>query len=175
MLSPRLAGRLPPAVERRTSNPMRGRHPLGSFTPGAAVAIAAAALAACSPIRDNNGNLLRADLLQTIEPGKHSREQVRQVLGSPSARTTFGDNKAWYYIGKRTETTAFLEPEVLEHQVIEIRFGDDDRVSGIRKLDASKAGKPVPVARVTPARGNEFTILEHIIGNIGRFTPVGGE
>ena len=106
-----------------------------------------------------------------IAPGKQTREQVREALGTPSTRATFEKDEVWYYIGKRTETVAFLAPDVVEHQVLEVRFGEDGRVSQVRTVDATKAAKPRTVDRVTPTEGNELSILEQFIGNIGRFTP----
>ena len=148
--------------------------PIRSLTAGVAVA-AAAGLLACSPIRDNNGNIPLAESLEKIAPGEQTREQVRETLGTPSARGIFEEDDVWYYIGKRTETVAFLKPDVLEHQVIEIRFGSDGRVSQVNAIDATQVAKPDPVDRVTPTEGNEFTFLEQLIGNIGRFTPQTGE
>ena len=135
------------------------------------VAAAAALLLSCTPIQDNNGNIPLAESMEKIAPGKQTREQVKDTLGSPSAMGTFEEDDVWYYIGKRTKTVAFLKPEVLEHQVIEIRFGADGRVSQVNAIDATQAAKPEPVDRVTPTEGNELTILEQLIGNIGRFTP----
>ena len=146
---------------------MHARHSIRCLTLGAVVAL----LAACTPIRDNNGNIPLAEAMEKIEPGKQTREQVMETLGSPSARGAFEENDVWYYVGKRTRTVAFLKPEVLEHQVVEIRFGADGRVSQVNAIDATQVAKPDPVDRVTPTEGNEFTILEQLIGNIGRFTP----
>ena len=149
---------------------MQGRRSIRCFTL-CAVAVAAAGLLACAPNSDNHGNIPLAEATQKIAPGKQTREQVRETLGSPSTRATFEKDEIWYYVGKRTETIAFFKPDILEHQVLVIRFGDDGRVSQVRKVDATKAAKLDPVDRVTPTKGNDLTILEQLIGNIGRFTP----
>ena len=149
---------------------MRAGWPFRGLVPAIAAA-AVAGLLACTPIQDNNGNIPLAESLEKIAPGKQTREQVTAALGSPSARGTFDEDDVWYYIGKRTETVAFFEPDVLEHQVVEIRFGPDGRVSAVNTIDATQVAKPDPVDRVTPTEGNEFTILEQLVGNIGRFTP----
>ena len=114
-----------------------------------------------------------AEATEKIAPGKQTREQVQETLGTPSTRGNFAGDEIWFYIGKRTETTAFFAPDVLEHQVLEIRFGEDGRVSRVSQIDATKAAKPRPVDRETPTEGKKLTILEQFIGNIGRFTPVG--
>ena len=153
---------------------MQGRPPFRCFILGA-VAATAIGLAACSPARDNHGNIPLTEAAEKIAPGKQTREQVRETLGSPSTRATFEGDDIWYYIGKRTETTAFLAPDVLEHRILEIRFGEDGRVSQVREIDATKAVKPRLVDRETPTKGKKLTLLEQFIGNIGRFTPGGAQ
>lgn len=133
--------------------------------------VAAASLLACAPTRDNHGNIPLEQNAETIAPGEQTREQVRDALGTPSIRATFEQDEIWYYVGKRTETTAFFAPDVLEHRVLEIRFGADGRVSRVRTVDATKAVKPRLVDRETPTEGNELSILEQFVGNIGRFSP----
>ena len=122
---------------------MHARLPIRCPVPGV-VAAATALLLACSPIQDNNGNIPIAESMEKIAPGKQTREQVKETLGSPSAVGAFEANAVWYYIGKRTRTIAFLEPDVLEHQVVEIRFGADGRVSEVTTIDQ---GIPIRLAR----------------------------
>ena len=132
-------------------------------------------LTGCAPDRDNNGNIPLAEALETIEAGKQNREDVVRALGSPSVRGTFEKDQVWYYIGKRTETQAFLEPKVLEHRVIEIHFDSGGVVKDIKHHDATQAAEIDFVKRTTPTKGNELTIIEQLIGNLGRFTPASGE
>ena len=153
---------------------MQQRRPIRCFTLGV-VAAAALGLLACAPARDNHGNIPLAESTEKIQPGKQTRDDVLKALGTPSIRGTFEKDDIWYYVGKRTETTAFFAPDVLEHQVLEIRFGQDGLVSGIRKVDATKVAKPRLVDRETPTKGKELSVLEQFIGNIGRFTPAGAQ
>lgn len=128
----------------------------------------------CAPQRDHNGNIPLAGTVEEIQPGRHTREDVATLLGNPSARSTFQQDRIWYYIGKRTETLAFFTPEVLEHNVVEIRFDDRGIVEGIAHHDATTADKVALVERTTPTRGNDSTLIEQLVGNIGRFNPAAG-
>lgn len=141
----------------------------------AAAFAAALVLTACAPDRDNNGNIPLAEVVEKIEAGKQNREDVVRALGSPSVRGTFQKDQVWYYIGKRTETQAFLEPKVLEHRVIEIHFDNGGVVKEVKHHDATQAAEIDFVKRTTPTKGNELTIIEQLIGNLGRFTPSTGE
>ena len=51
-----------------------------------------------------------------------------------------------------------------------VRFDQDGIVSGIERFKM-KDGKAIkPVERKTPTRGREFTVIEQLFGNIGRFS-----
>ena len=51
------------------------------------------ALGACSSGLNTHGNLPDKELVEDIQPGVHSREDVLDILGSPSAISTFQDNR----------------------------------------------------------------------------------
>ena len=134
------------------------------------VALAATALAACSPRQDFRGYAFDEPTLEKIKPGAQTQAQVAQLLGSPSSISTFTEaNNTWYYIYKETETTAFLAPEVVDQKVVAIDFDDKGKVKDLRRYTL-KDGKPVePISRETPTRGRELGFFEQIFGNIGRF------
>ena len=128
------------------------------------------AMLACSPVTDVRGNLPLSDAIQSIAEGKQNRDQVVSILGSPSTRALFGKQEIWYYIGKRTETLAFLEPRLVERKILAIKFDHQGMVETVDSYDAT-AGKPVElVERVTPTMGKELRVLQQIIGNLGRFS-----
>ena len=130
--------------------------------------VAGAVLAGCSPRIDQRGNLPDPDAVLQVQPGINDRGQVAEILGSPSTIGTF-DDKTWYYISKRTESLAFLEPTVVDQEVLVVRFDDAGIVSDM-KLYGVEDGRVIePVDRVTPTSGKELTILQQIFGNIGKF------
>lgn len=136
----------------------------------ASVAVAALGLAAgaCSPRVTATGNLPDPEKLAQIAPGKQTRQQVQQLLGSPSSVTAF-NGETWFYISQRTETVAFFRPEIQDRQVVVIRFDQNGVVEDVETLGLESARNLQPVERVTPTAGNEMTVLEQMIGNFGRF------
>jgi len=125
-------------------------------------------LTACESRKHTRGNLLDPDRVVDIKPGELSRDEVAEILGSPSSVTPFGSN-TWYYISQRTETFAFLAPEVTERQIIAISFDKKGMVSKVDTVGLEDGQKINPVARKTPTHGNTLTVLEQIVGNLGRF------
>ncbi|HLI13732.1 MAG TPA: outer membrane protein assembly factor BamE [Alphaproteobacteria bacterium] len=118
-------------------------------------------LAACGPRANVQGNLVDADLLKQVKPGETTKEQVQTMLGTPSSVGTF-DKNTWYYIGKETQRIAFLSPDVLQQQVIQIDFDSKGLVQDIHKY-GEQDGKDVEiVSRTTPTRGQSTGILDDI-------------
>jgi len=126
------------------------------------------ALVACGSRIDTRGNLPDPERLAEVVPGEISRDEVFEILGSPTNITTFSD-EVWYYISERTETIAFLAPEVVERQVVILRFDKTGILSAIDTKDAEAGREVQHVERTTPTHGNKLTVLEQIVGNFQRF------
>jgi outer membrane protein assembly factor BamE (lipoprotein component of BamABCDE complex) len=126
-------------------------------------------LAACSPTVDTRGNLAEKERIDQIQPGVSTRDDIAAILGTPSATGTFDPN-IWYYIGARTEKTAFFRPEVVERKIVVVKFDDSGVVTAIDQLDQN-AGKEVElVERSTPTAGRDLNFIEQMLGNVGRFS-----
>lgn len=113
------------------------------------------------------------DKLAEIKAGETTREQVVATLGSPTQVGTFDEN-VWYYFGRSTKQYAFLDPEVVKQQALEIHFNDEGIVTSIDNLDPAAAQDIAPVARRTPTYGHETTWIEQLVGNLGRPGGLGG-
>ncbi|MDO8606133.1 MAG: outer membrane protein assembly factor BamE [Phaeospirillum sp.] len=137
-----------------------------------AVAVAFAT-SACAPVIELRGNLPPPEQVEQVKVGKTTRDEVQGLLGTPSNVSPFGD-ETWHYISTMTERRAFLEPVVLERKVITVVF---DRGGMVRVLDTKglQDGKQVtPVDRETPTAGKELTILQQMLGNVGKFSKPAG-
>ncbi len=131
--------------------------------------ILALGLGACAQDIRVRGNILDSEAVSKINPGVHSRIDIQSLLGSPSTVSTFQDSK-WYYIGQKTTQFAFFEPEVLERKVLVISFDDSGYVTET-KTYGLEDGKVIDlVERETPTEGKELSIIQQLIGNLGRFT-----
>lgn len=117
---------------------------------------------------DTRGNLPDPETVLQVQPGVHDRNQVVSILGTPSTVATFEDN-TWYYISRRTERIAFFKPEVVDQQVLVVKFDDDGLVSEMKVYGLEDSQEIEPVDRVTPTAGRELTVLQQLFGNIGRF------
>lgn len=131
-------------------------------------AVAFCALAACSGDVDNRGNLPTADLLTQIKPGSQTKDDIGALLGSPSSTALFGD-ETWYYISSREQKFAFLAPVETERKIVAISFGGNGVVKEVKTYGLEDGHDVNPVSRETPTAGNDMTILQQLLGNVGRF------
>ena len=139
---------------------------------GMACALAAVTvLGACEARVGTRGNLPDPDMVAQLATGETRRNEVTQLLGSPSTIALF-DFETWIYISERTETTAFFEPEVIDRKVLVVQFDKDGTLASVQGLGLEDSHDVEPIERTTPTAGNEVTILDQLLGNIGRFnTP----
>src|ERR687891_1351536 len=128
------------------------------------------ALIACTPQISNHGYRLDEAAFAQVEPGRTTREQVLQLLGSPSSLTTF-DGSVWYYVSQRSERLSFYQDNVVNQDVVTITFDDLGTVASIDRHGLERAHEVSFVERETPTSGSELTAFEQFIGNIGRFNP----
>lgn len=110
--------------------------------------------------------------MSQIITGQSGPEDVRALLGSPSATSDFG-HLTWYYISERKETLAFYAPEVADQKVVAIHFDANERVADITEY-SKEDSKPVSIVnKQTPTEGHEMTVMEQLLGNFGRFNAPG--
>ncbi len=136
----------------------------------AALALVAAALSTggCASRLDARGNLPDPERVAEIKPGQQTREDVVDILGSPSSVTPFGSD-TWYYISKRTETFAFFAPEVKDRHILRVRFDKNGKVSDVDTIGLEAGRNIHPIERTTPTHGTEMSVVEQFVGNLGRF------
>jgi len=127
------------------------------------------AIGGCEEKINVHGLLPKPGDVATIKPGIHKRSDVQVILGAPSTVANF-DKSTWYYIGSRVKQVSFFEPELLERKVVAVQFNRQGIVQNIKTYDATKEKEITLVDRETPTKGKELTIIQQLIGNVGRFS-----
>src|SRR3954470_15973728 len=129
---------------------------------------AAAGLSACAPITSYSGFQAIESDPKDVKVGVDTKSTVRARLGSPSSTGTF-DTNTWFYMNQLKSRVAFKRPEVVARNVTAITFDkESEQVKSVNNLTL-KDGKVIAFnGRETPTRGRELTILEQLLGNVGR-------
>ena len=127
-----------------------------------------ALLGGCTPTTSYSGFQAIEARPQDVQVGVDTRSTVLGKLGSPSATSTFDANR-WFYITQTTTRVSFYHPRVQDRLVVAVAFDPADEK--VTKVDTYtlKDGKVIAFnTRETPTRGRELTILEQLLGNVGR-------
>lgn len=124
-------------------------------------------LTGCATI-DIHGHEVDPDQLAKIEVGVTTKEQVAEILGTPSSVSTFG-SKTWIYMSDKTQTRAFFTPTVLQSNITRFEFDAQGKVQLIDSLTEKDRQVVAHIHRSTPTAGHTFGVLEQIFGNFGRF------
>lgn len=127
---------------------------------------------ACTPTHHVRGNYLKDYQIAEVKPGEDGVSEVVRKLGSPTAQSTF-DHRVWYYIGQETEKRGIFDATVEEEQVVVVTFNEQNIVDSIKVADAERNDLPY-VKDKTPTTGNEITVMQQLVGNIGKFNSNGG-
>jgi len=129
-------------------------------------------LGGCQQKIVQHGNVPDEDQVVQIQPGQDDKNRVEQLLGSPSTTGTFGED-IWYYVSKRTSQTAFFDPDTIDQGVLAISFDTSGVVQDLKVYDQTDGRLVAMVDRTTPTHGNQLTIIQQLLGNLGRFNPEG--
>ncbi|WP_439597606.1 outer membrane protein assembly factor BamE [Falsiroseomonas sp.] len=125
--------------------------------------------------RQLRGHAVEEEALAQITPGVSSRADVEALIGSPSHTGTF-DNSTWYYMSSVTRQRPGRTLSVEDQRTVAITFTQAGVVQEIKRVGPEDARDVPVVTRITPAPGNDRTLLQQLFGNIGRLAPgLGGQ
>lgn len=129
---------------------------------------AAVLTTACAPVVGQNGFQAIDAKPMDIVAGTDTKQTVLARLGTPSTTSTFESDSIWYYISQVTEKYTYNRPQVTQRSVTEITFNEAGQVAEVRTLGLDDGQRLAMNSRETPTRGRQLTILEQLLGNVGR-------
>ena len=133
-----------------------------------AVSAFAALASACAPVIGQNGFQAIDAKPTDIVAGTDTRQTVLAKLGTPSTTSTFESDNIWYYMSQITEKYTYNPAQITQRSITEITFNDDGQVSEVRTLGLEDGRRLAMERRETPTRGRQLTIIEQLLGNVGR-------
>jgi outer membrane protein assembly factor BamE (lipoprotein component of BamABCDE complex) len=135
---------------------------------GLAVVLVGGLLAACTVTETRRGHLLPEGVAAELSAANMSQQRVVELLGTPSTVSAFDRNR-WYYIGEVQQHQAFFKPDVVARDVLILDFDNNQQLAKVGTLSEKDGQEVTLVSRETPTEGNKITVLEQILGNLGRF------
>lgn len=127
------------------------------------------AMSACSPVIENHGYAPDESLLADIAVGQDTRGSVRRKIGRPSSSGVFSDT-GWYYVATTVKKYMYHAPKVTDRRVVAIEFDQNDLVASMN-VYGLEDGRVIDLqTRTTPTHGRKLTILQQLLGNLGKFS-----
>ena len=119
-------------------------------------------LSACTGRTSNHGILNIDNNIQHVLQNNMEKAEVEIILGPPSTISTFDENK-WYYMSNIIHRVGVSKPKVLEHQIYEIIFDEENRVIDVHQYDLSNFKEIDYNDKETATKGNEKYLIELLI------------
>ncbi len=129
--------------------------------------LSAFALSGCAAVSSKHGFTAIQAKPAEVKVGEDTKSTVLERLGSPSAQSTF-DQNTWFYVSQSVERVAFYKPRVTQREIVAIAFAPDEKVAAVNSYTLANGRLIAFNGRETPTRGRELTILEQLLGNVGR-------
>jgi outer membrane protein assembly factor BamE (lipoprotein component of BamABCDE complex) len=127
-------------------------------------------LQGCIKTTEDRGYVSRFSAFDKIAQGTSSKEDVKRILGSPSTVSDYG-KETWYYISTTSESVAFADPKLVDQKVWFVRFSDAGVVEDTGSYSINDARAIKFAKDYTPTEGNDFSVTEQLLGNLGKYNP----
>ncbi len=120
------------------------------------------------------GYALEFARIDEINVGASTKEDVLKALGSPSSTSMFGE-ETWYYIGLKVKKGPLDHGEIDQQHTLTVKFDEHGVVSEFNQVKGEQRRDIMIADDDTPTEGNEITVIQQLLGNLGRFnSPQGG-
>lgn len=120
-----------------------------------------------------NGYMAKFARFDKVVEGESSKNEVLNLLGSPSSKSTYGD-ETWYYISTHHADGAFVKRDLVDQQIVAVTFDKNDVVTHVGLSDRDDSRAVVFVDEKTPTEGRSVTVIQQLLGNLGKFNPASG-
>ncbi len=130
---------------------------------GCAVILASA----CMPISRNHGFVTSKEAPGDIETGVDTKTTVLSRFGNPSITGVFEKNK-WYYMSELREQLGYLRPQTKTRTITAVAFSTEGIVDDVSVYTIKDGNIVSLVGRKTPTRGRELSIMQQLLGGVGR-------
>lgn len=107
--------------------------------------------------------------VHAIKAGKHTKEDVVRLLGSPTSITLF-EKESWLYIESKELDRIFLPAKEIDRKIVKVTFNNNGVVSRVKELSLEDGHDDVSIDKnETQISGKKLSIIDEFIGNFGRF------
>ncbi len=133
-----------------------------------AILIVASFVTGCSATFENHGYVPPDGDLADVIVGVDTRDTVADTIGRPTAAGVLTDS-SWFYVQSRWRKFAYKAPEIIDRQLVAIRFTPAGVVENVERFTLED-GRVVPLSRrITDSNIKGVSFLRQLLGNLGNF------
>ena len=112
--------------------------------------------------------------INAVKVGRHKKEDVSRLLGSPTSISLF-EKESWIYIASKESRLAFMPEKEYDRQILVVTFKPDSSVESIERYTLADAVNVPYDSEKTPSYGKDLSVWEEMVGNFGRFPANSGQ
>ncbi|NRA73254.1 MAG: outer membrane protein assembly factor BamE [Rickettsiales bacterium] len=117
--------------------------------------------------QEHHGKELTNEVLVKLRTKKSTKEDVLEILGTPSSISAFNDD-IWYYISLKKKGVSVLKPKITEQIVIELKF-KNNLLMQVKKYNADQVPSFKFNKQKTKVEGSDPSALKDFVRNLGRY------
>lgn len=122
-------------------------------------------LSACASNTQIHGALVKPADVDRLRVGVNNKQQVLQILGTPSTTSTLNEEK-WFYITDVKEKKVLAKPTLKERQIFGVVFNKDGILDRVFEKDEMSSKTFAPADVTTKTRGQKVGIIDQIYFNL---------
>ena len=118
-------------------------------------------------ITDNHGQIFDSNLSTDLfKEGKTTKEEITNILGTPSIKSTFDGGKSWFYVSSEFEKFIFLDGENIDQKILIFEFGDNNVLNKKKFLSKADLNDIDYEVAVTDSSGKKLNWYREFFRNL---------
>ena len=118
-------------------------------------------------ITDNHGQIFDSNLTTDLfKEGKTTKEEITNILGTPSIKSTFDGEKSWFYVSSEFEKFIFLDGENIDQKILIFEFGDSNVLNKKKFLSKADLNDIDYEVAVTDSSGKKLNWYREFFRNL---------
>jgi outer membrane protein assembly factor BamE (lipoprotein component of BamABCDE complex) len=126
---------------------------------------------ACAKKEVTHGFLFTQSKVADIKIGESGKEELTELLGTPTTVSKFGE-ETWYYVASKREYSIIGKSKLIDQKILAVKFDQDGKVKTIDSYNENNANNLAFAKDHTPVKGDDTRIIKHIVENTGKFNTM---
>ena len=118
-------------------------------------------------VTDNHSQIFDSNLTTDLfKEGKTTKEEITNILGTPSIKSTFDGEKSWFYVSSEFEKFIFLDGENIDQKILIFEFGDSNVLNKKKFLSKADLNDIDYEVAVTDSSGKKLNWYREFFRNL---------